>query len=587
MDRHDQSPEACGLTVSKPLQDDDQTSPNRREHRSISRTCSSDVLDNLRFVSDASEYTDSWAGSTPARTPRRLSFGIDSDSLLNSSVNNSERSTSHSEDTSPINSTATRVSETRNLLDAETVISPLTRISRLTKAPRGSKAKCKQLLLDGGETWKSLEPIRKRGTKKETRRKDANGVTLPINFKPPTDNAVPFWLSAPKDVKDISPYVKKICSRISNIEKHMRNFESERQTLLNALYQINTPQRQTMFPGSFNADEETTVTVNGDHRMDEPDSNPPSDVAQNSVEPSGTDRADHEGTSDEKVVATTPERSYGPLLCKRRDDVISSQTILVPSRASPTNAGVIQDTDALNKDDPPTRSHSCPIQDSEDIKEPSITATGIIHDSDGTTDVNNPVDTESKQSENIASLNNSVEVIVIDDEDSVTPRGKDPAKQDEEFHNCEPTSSMETCAEQLTVDFYVHSTQLDEDIGNLASIQLESNVPDYNTDVPNPSTSGSKLPLWRSCWLQSEDSKAASPGYRSNRKRKVHSPKTRDERRVSIDHSEQSLAENAQPATTRANDTLNIFWDMDFRNASQSNLLKWVRFFGVKVGTSV
>ncbi|ORM41666.1 uncharacterized protein BXIN_2773 [Babesia sp. Xinjiang] len=508
------------------------------------KTLSIDSLDGLKFVSDLScGYT---ASSSPRSTPIATSRSINSTSLHATPLS------AHTEETEqPAVKNTWEGANSQSAIEHFTQIANdneanqngeneglegraagLTKSSGLRQFVRGSLGARKQLLLDGSGTSILTEPRKRRLSRRGNAKRDATASTATLNA--PCNGVMPFWLSAPKDLKDIGNYVKTICSRISNIEKNIRNFEAERQSLLNALYQLNLQQVQTLFPNTWTNSQESTTKSQSPKSNDDSTKNTPEkndDVAEYTANNQTTD-------SETGTVTYQPQT---PIQDNQIQDAVGQHYQISPRVSSDTPH-------------PTILSH--PENSVAESNTDNITATS----------------NENHENDNL-------EVIVIDDDDEENK----PLMPQSSAHTADSGTSRDDFSQQLLQDCKRKTSQFDSDIELIASKQVERNVPDYNQQ--RLTETDKEFRLWTSCWLQNDNQPEDTPSPIQLR-RSVSGPKTRsNEQRQSVtatgdDTRTDSPAQQIQEPSL---DPLKRYWDLEFNTMSQQNLLKWVRFFGVKV----
>ncbi|GIX63268.1 isoleucyl-tRNA synthetase [Babesia caballi] len=546
------------------LSSSDVSTPPRRGHQHRKGATSSvDSLASLKFVSDEarSDSPSSSATTTPERAGLRsasthstqsASGGTPKQSCATPSETASPRPNVGNTLTPPA---ATDAGSKRQAVVSDTVerAAALTKVSVLHSSTNHRRRSAKQLLLNGSETTAPLEPLRKRANRRAAATRETK-ATAPVT-KPPDDLAAPFWLSSPKDVKDIGSYVKAICSRVANIEKQMRRFESERQGLLNALYQLNLQQLQSSFPPSW----------------------------------SGAQGPSGDSTPQNRVETTISDLSG-----------IGTTGISNPEcgTTKPEDPGTTRDATAATVDHASSGSRSQPHYRTDVPKvDTTVGAVVTVNCIEATRNVpvsNHPgATTEASNAEyrhmavREATSKADTYVIEIEDDDAVEAMRvpSPPAAGDSDVANdSDFFSSMAELSQDLT-DASQTGNALDECLNFISGSQLERNVVNYNQQDCMEPNAGHEFRMWRSCQLTSTDltrsnlrpraPKCAPGGGR---------PRARDTK--SSPRPEQQTAQPAPVAAEQPSDLLDRFWNMDFRALPQNHLARWAKFFGVKTSNS-
>ncbi|GBE60669.1 hypothetical protein, conserved [Babesia ovata] len=427
----------------------------------------------------------------------------------------------------------------------------LTSTSGLRERPRRS-ARPKQLLLDGSATTVAVEPRKKRAKRKVMVKQESTEVPVPPIRKPAlVDTAVPFWLTTPKDVKDIANYVKTICSRISNIEKTMKRFESERQGLLNALYQLNMRQIQESFPSAWNAAEGDNLNA---ARPKDPEQTRPDgvelDVGATALDVNGPRVKRSSSVGEGAIRPDTESISTKENECSSDSvaNVCKDDTCRGDTKGEPTVAKIAPEQTASPQAKPgdSTISQSGAHRYTPDVIE--IVDDGDVEDKTSRAEQAGPPGAPCKGS------------VDVDSESSFT-------------------DFSQRIMQRVGSSTHAH----DDELEFIGESQLDRNVANYNADNFMESNVLSDFRMWTSCWLKSnEKSEAPSPSraamrsagnHRSNRSEGSLSPGS-EGRGTRVDHA------SAEPQ----GDPLDRFWNLDFRAISQPNMLKWARLFGIKVG---
>ncbi|GFE54864.1 hypothetical protein BaOVIS_022680 [Babesia ovis] len=506
-----------------------------------SKLISIDSLDDLKYDSSVSPRRSvSTADNTPANGKSNTSRTVTD--LLSSAardlypVVNGDLDKSNCENTNDgtavSNEDAPR--STESTANSHGSLSTLTNVSALQNVPRKTRGTSKQLLLDGGATSMPLEPCKKRASKADGYKREHVSATSLLGFKPPCNNVVPFWLTAPKNVKEIGPYVKTICSRLSNIEKHIKSFEAERQTLLNALYRLNNQQVQAMFsPSSSVSHHDSANMPNGtcddvSHDLS---------VTENKTAEGDLSNITSCGNDHENLVAN--EAAAGDVENDNSNTVDTQQD---ESLQGPAYHNITQLDVMIPKEDEQTAGLTNTLNDTQ-----------------------NTVDAESRHELLSTTLSDTVDVIVIDDDAGLGP------KDNNDF------------SEELMADFCHHSSHLEDDMEFISVRDVESRVPDYNVDPPSDSVNQGNIAMWRSCWLQKDDQVSRDTRYYAHRRPSLSNYINRKDRQFeAVDSAVTNAATAYKADEDTSSDPLDYFWNVDFSLLPQSSLQKWAKFFGLK-----
>ncbi|CDR94142.1 hypothetical protein, conserved [Babesia bigemina] len=534
--------------------------PQDRTHSSI------DSIESLRFMSDS---TSVYSPSSSARTtPVRVDgAGLPSAAMLSRtrSAGGPDIDTGNGGGSqSPPSLERSAVPTIQSIKvgdDKGPCLSPglgeraaaLTSKSGLRERP-GRSTGSKQLLLNCSDTTVAVEPRKKRAKRKAVVKPEPAEIPVPPIRKPaPVDTSVPFWLTTPKDVKDIASYVKTICSRISNIEKTMKRFESERQGLLNALYQLNVRQLQESFPSRWNAAE-----------CDRLNATRPKDVEQ--TRPDGA----------ELVAAATSLNGDGPGVT-RGSSAGARTTVPAKESMSPKENACAAVSVANVLTD-----YTLP----RDAKQEPTVAKAATETT---------ASPQAESGEGVVSQNGAIQCVpdvieIVDDGDV-----EEHKSHAEQAGPPEPPckGQVDDDSESSFTDVSHHAMQRvgssvhgnDDELEFIGESQLDRNVANYNADDFMESNVLNDFRMWRSCWLKSNDKpEAVSPSravmrsagnYRCNRNEGSLSPGS-EGRGVRVENA------SAEPQ----GDPLDRFWNLDFRAMSQPNMLRWARFFGIKTSNS-
>lgn len=419
-------------------------------------------------------------------------------------------------------------------------VSALTMVSGLGPGSLASRDYERQLLLNTSES-----PSLMKKPKKSPKDKLKTDVVKPTSAsgsrsKVPEESLVPFWLTSPKDVKDISSYMKTICTRLSQIEKQMKRFETERQGLLNALYQVNLKQLNEQSSQSINHSDQIEEETKGDQ---------------------GT-----QSLPDSKVITVDSDGKSSIVTDTKVDAVDATDSINVISKSQDVSASVNDET-----------LDACMSNEEEEIKDfemhslPSEQATSYHEEHDRVTEENKDVD-------------KAIEVIDIDDSDG-TFKGSDETDSGPVTRTHVPSSndmlvetSIEECSENMLRNICKLSNMLDMELEFNAGSQVERNAVDYNAGVFTESKNTYEFKMWRSCWLKPAEkgltastaiapkrSAAASRGFRQTVEQTAHTE-----------------GSNGKATEERPKDMLEYFWEMDFQTLSKQQLTMLAQFFGMK-----
>lgn len=527
------------------------TPKHRRGSPARGRTASIDSVVLYKFTSDESSSISPLLGDAPISKCQQDGAGSALAGVFHASVDGSSHPTSclngddsaacvdsggcYNDLTVSIKTDNEKASKANDdLLNRASALTKVSGIERTAKRRNIST----QLLLEGSSVSEPVKIRKKRAVKKAPKSVDTS-TSVPSKLMSPTENTIPFWVSSPKEVKDIESYHKTLFSRLSQIEKQMKRFEAERQGLLNALYQFNMPPLHASGSASISA----TVKKSTD-AMDQ--SSEISDVNASTINtmeaPATSGNVDTESSHSILPGSTGLQKECTGVF------------ISIPVETNGSTDELVCDASAAVPD---VRGGA--HIDKKEMRSAGSSAPRNIEPTSMDCDAQNDA---------FASDSN----IAV----SVGPSQPLHGAQDEVGNGAH--SIAEDYSQKMLDSINKLNDMLDNDLELYTGSQLDCNAADYNAGNFMESSTKHEFRMWHSCWLR-QPCKGHRPSSAPPFER---TPVNSRCIRPAVQVSPLKDVSPGQVSNEAPRDILEEFWKLDFTGLSKHQLTMLAHFFGLK-----